>query len=205
MPSPRARHGGEGERQKRETPDRLGQESRLRERVRNAAFHRAQVHRANAAADVVVIEHGRHRYRDRGAVNVGDERVKPLLDHAFERLMSLGLRNVHFRFGDGTVAHLHLTWTGVGPFSGRRDRLFADFPNYRSMTKESGRSRSANASGATQRTRSQPGPVKRVEVFDAGGRVTETPAFLKAARCTTPAISWSVKIWARWNGRCVTN
>jgi len=29
------------------------------------------------------------------------ERVKPLLDLAFERLYSLNLRNVHFRYGDG--------------------------------------------------------------------------------------------------------
>ncbi|HEV8606034.1 MAG TPA: protein-L-isoaspartate(D-aspartate) O-methyltransferase [Tepidisphaeraceae bacterium] len=31
------------------------------------------------------------------------ERVKPLLDDAFERLMSLGYRNVHLHFGDGTM------------------------------------------------------------------------------------------------------
>src|SRR6476469_7500477 len=31
------------------------------------------------------------------------ERIKPLLDAAFERVSSLGLRNVHFRFGDGTL------------------------------------------------------------------------------------------------------
>src|SRR3984885_5964368 len=30
------------------------------------------------------------------------ERLKPLLDDAFERLMSMGIRNVHYRFGDGT-------------------------------------------------------------------------------------------------------
>src|SRR6476660_4904174 len=30
------------------------------------------------------------------------ERVKPLLDEAFERLMSLGYRNVHLHHGDGT-------------------------------------------------------------------------------------------------------
>src|SRR6478752_2300447 len=30
------------------------------------------------------------------------ERLKPLLDDAWERLMELNLRNVHFRFGDGT-------------------------------------------------------------------------------------------------------
>ena len=29
------------------------------------------------------------------------ERVKPLLDEAFERLYSLNLRNVHFKYGDG--------------------------------------------------------------------------------------------------------
>lgn len=31
------------------------------------------------------------------------ERVKPLLDEAFNRLGELGLRNVHFRYGDGTL------------------------------------------------------------------------------------------------------
>src|SRR5579864_3810714 len=31
------------------------------------------------------------------------ERVKPLLDEAFERLMELGIRNVHLRYGDGTL------------------------------------------------------------------------------------------------------
>jgi protein-L-isoaspartate(D-aspartate) O-methyltransferase len=30
------------------------------------------------------------------------ERVKPLLDEAWERLMEMGIRNVHFHFGDGT-------------------------------------------------------------------------------------------------------
>jgi protein-L-isoaspartate(D-aspartate) O-methyltransferase len=39
------------------------------------------------------------------------ERVKPLLDEAFERVLSLGLRNVHFRHGDGTVG-----WPQAGPF-----------------------------------------------------------------------------------------
>src|SRR5439155_13599573 len=39
------------------------------------------------------------------------ERVKPLLDEAFERLMDLGLRNVHFRFGDGTSG-----WPDAAPF-----------------------------------------------------------------------------------------
>src|SRR5205823_6553734 len=42
------------------------------------------------------------------------ERVKPLLDQAFERLMDLGLRNVHFRYGDGTGG-----WPDAAPF----DRL----------------------------------------------------------------------------------
>jgi protein-L-isoaspartate(D-aspartate) O-methyltransferase len=42
------------------------------------------------------------------------ERVKPLLDDAFERLMSLNVRNVHFRFGDGTLG-----WPEAAPF----DRL----------------------------------------------------------------------------------
>jgi len=39
------------------------------------------------------------------------ERVKPLLDEAFERLMDLGLRNVHLRFGDGTRG-----WPEAAPF-----------------------------------------------------------------------------------------
>lgn len=39
------------------------------------------------------------------------ERVKPLLDAAFERLLGMGIRNVHFRFGDGTVG-----WPEVAPF-----------------------------------------------------------------------------------------
>ena len=39
------------------------------------------------------------------------ERVKPLLDEAFERLLSLDVRNVHFRFGDGTKG-----WPEGAPF-----------------------------------------------------------------------------------------
>ncbi len=39
------------------------------------------------------------------------ERVKPLLDDAFERLMSLGYRNVHLHFGDGTMG-----WEKHAPF-----------------------------------------------------------------------------------------
>ena len=39
------------------------------------------------------------------------ERVKPLLDEAFERLMSLNVRNVHFRYGDGTRG-----WPEAAPF-----------------------------------------------------------------------------------------
>jgi protein-L-isoaspartate(D-aspartate) O-methyltransferase len=39
------------------------------------------------------------------------ERVKPLLDEAFERLLDLGYRNVHFRFGDGTLG-----WAEAAPF-----------------------------------------------------------------------------------------
>jgi protein-L-isoaspartate(D-aspartate) O-methyltransferase len=31
------------------------------------------------------------------------ERIKPLLDEAFERLLGLGFRNVHFLYGDGTL------------------------------------------------------------------------------------------------------
>lgn len=39
------------------------------------------------------------------------ERVKPLLDDAFERVLSLGLRNVHFRYGDGMSG-----WPEAAPF-----------------------------------------------------------------------------------------
>ncbi len=39
------------------------------------------------------------------------ERLKPLLDAAFERLMDLGIRNVHLKFGDGTLG-----WPEAGPF-----------------------------------------------------------------------------------------
>src|SRR3954463_11712640 len=44
------------------------------------------------------------------------ERIKPLLDQAFERVLSLGLRNVHFRHGDGTLG-----WPEAAPF----DRILA--------------------------------------------------------------------------------
>jgi protein-L-isoaspartate(D-aspartate) O-methyltransferase len=39
------------------------------------------------------------------------ERVKPLLDEAFEKLLALDIRNVHFRFGDGTLG-----WPEAAPF-----------------------------------------------------------------------------------------
>src|SRR5687768_2159943 len=39
------------------------------------------------------------------------ERVKPLLDEAFERVLALGARNVHFRHGDGTLG-----WPEQAPF-----------------------------------------------------------------------------------------
>jgi protein-L-isoaspartate(D-aspartate) O-methyltransferase len=39
------------------------------------------------------------------------ERVKPLLDAAFERLLALDIRNVHFHFGDGTLG-----WAQFAPF-----------------------------------------------------------------------------------------
>jgi protein-L-isoaspartate(D-aspartate) O-methyltransferase len=39
------------------------------------------------------------------------ERVKPLLDEAFERIMDLGLRNVHFKYADGTLG-----WPEQAPF-----------------------------------------------------------------------------------------
>ncbi|HZZ42228.1 MAG TPA: protein-L-isoaspartate(D-aspartate) O-methyltransferase [Tepidisphaeraceae bacterium] len=39
------------------------------------------------------------------------ERVKPLLDGAWERLMELGVRNVHFKHADGTIG-----WKEEAPF-----------------------------------------------------------------------------------------
>ena len=39
------------------------------------------------------------------------ERVKPLLDAAFDRLHDLGIRNVHFKYGDGTLG-----WPEQAPF-----------------------------------------------------------------------------------------
>jgi protein-L-isoaspartate(D-aspartate) O-methyltransferase len=39
------------------------------------------------------------------------ERLKPLLDEAFERVLSLGAKNVHFRHGDGTLG-----WPEAAPF-----------------------------------------------------------------------------------------
>jgi protein-L-isoaspartate(D-aspartate) O-methyltransferase len=39
------------------------------------------------------------------------ERVKPLLDEAFERLLGMGHRNIHFKFGDGTLG-----WPEHAPF-----------------------------------------------------------------------------------------
>ncbi len=44
------------------------------------------------------------------------ERVKPLLDDAFERLMDLNIRNVHFKHADGTLG-----WPEKAPF----DRIIA--------------------------------------------------------------------------------
>jgi protein-L-isoaspartate(D-aspartate) O-methyltransferase len=39
------------------------------------------------------------------------ERIKPLLDEAWHRLMELGIRNLHFRHGDGTLG-----WAEAAPF-----------------------------------------------------------------------------------------
>jgi protein-L-isoaspartate(D-aspartate) O-methyltransferase len=39
------------------------------------------------------------------------ERIKPLLDEGWHRLMELGIRNVHFRHGDGTLG-----WAEAAPF-----------------------------------------------------------------------------------------
>ncbi len=39
------------------------------------------------------------------------ERIKPLLDEAFEKLLSLEIRNIHFRYGDGTRG-----WPEAAPF-----------------------------------------------------------------------------------------
>jgi protein-L-isoaspartate(D-aspartate) O-methyltransferase len=43
------------------------------------------------------------------------ERIKPLLDLAFERLMDLNCRNVKFRLGDGTLGGSG-GWAEAGPF-----------------------------------------------------------------------------------------
>jgi protein-L-isoaspartate(D-aspartate) O-methyltransferase len=50
------------------------------------------------------------------------ERVKPLLDEAFERLMDLNIRNAHFKFGDGTLG-----WTEHAPYD--RIMITADAPD----------------------------------------------------------------------------
>ncbi|HYO08756.1 MAG TPA: protein-L-isoaspartate(D-aspartate) O-methyltransferase [Tepidisphaeraceae bacterium] len=50
------------------------------------------------------------------------ERVKPLLDEAFERLGDLGIRNVHFRHADGTLG-----WPEQAPFD--RILIAAGAPN----------------------------------------------------------------------------
>jgi len=39
------------------------------------------------------------------------ERIKPLLDAAFERVLDLGVRNAHFRHADGTLG-----WLEAAPF-----------------------------------------------------------------------------------------
>ena len=39
------------------------------------------------------------------------ERVKPLLDDAWERLMDLNIRNIHFRYADGTLG-----WPEAAPY-----------------------------------------------------------------------------------------
>lgn len=39
------------------------------------------------------------------------ERVKPLLDSAFERVLALGVKNIHFRHADGTLG-----WAEAAPF-----------------------------------------------------------------------------------------
>jgi len=39
------------------------------------------------------------------------ERIKPLLDDAWERLMEMNVRNAHFRHGDGTLG-----WPQAAPF-----------------------------------------------------------------------------------------
>jgi protein-L-isoaspartate(D-aspartate) O-methyltransferase len=50
------------------------------------------------------------------------ERVKPLLDAAWHRLSDLGIRNAHFRHGDGTVG-----WPEAAPFD--RILIAAGAPN----------------------------------------------------------------------------
>jgi protein-L-isoaspartate(D-aspartate) O-methyltransferase len=50
------------------------------------------------------------------------ERVKPLLDEAWTRLSDMGLRNVHFRYADGTLG-----WPEAAPFD--RILITAGAPN----------------------------------------------------------------------------
>jgi protein-L-isoaspartate(D-aspartate) O-methyltransferase len=50
------------------------------------------------------------------------ERVKPLLDEAWHRLMDMNLRNAHFRHGDGTLG-----WAEAAPFD--RILIAAGAPN----------------------------------------------------------------------------
>jgi protein-L-isoaspartate(D-aspartate) O-methyltransferase len=50
------------------------------------------------------------------------ERIKPLLDDAFERVSSLGLKNTHFRHADGTLG-----WPEAAPFD--RILVAAGAPN----------------------------------------------------------------------------
>jgi protein-L-isoaspartate(D-aspartate) O-methyltransferase len=50
------------------------------------------------------------------------ERVKPLLDDAFNRMMDMNVRNVHFHYGDGTLG-----WPEQAPFD--RILIAAGAPN----------------------------------------------------------------------------
>ena len=54
------------------------------------------------------------------------ERLKPLLDSAFERLLSMNLRNIHYRFADGTLG-----WPEMAPFD--RILITAGAPNCRAQ------------------------------------------------------------------------
>ena len=85
------------------------------------------------------------------------ERVKPLLDEAFERLLALGVRNVHFRHGDGTLG-----WPEAAPFdriliaAGAPElpqKLLLDAAQGRRPRRAAGRARRTSRCSSTVRAR----------------------------------------------------